>query len=149
MLKVSENKRFLAQEDGAPFFYLGDTAWELFHALDRDEAAYYLEDRAAKGFTVIQAVAISEFDGLRVPNRYGHLPLYDLDPTRPVEEYFRHMDDVIEKAASLGLVVGLVVGGIVLAILVPLGVIALPLVIVLAVGALLLTPFILLLKLVF
>jgi uncharacterized protein DUF4038 len=34
-LKVSDNKRFLVQEDGKPFFYLGDTAWELFHRLTR------------------------------------------------------------------------------------------------------------------
>ena len=31
-LKVSENHRFLVQEDGKPFFYLADTAWELFTA---------------------------------------------------------------------------------------------------------------------
>ncbi|MCW1735474.1 DUF4038 domain-containing protein, partial [Anaerorudis cellulosivorans] len=29
-LKVSDNRRFLVFEDGTPFFYLGDTAWELF-----------------------------------------------------------------------------------------------------------------------
>ena len=34
-LKVSENKRFLQYEDGRPFFYLGDAAWELFHRLNR------------------------------------------------------------------------------------------------------------------
>jgi hypothetical protein len=63
-LRVSENRRFLVQADGQPFFYLGDTAWELFHRLDREEADRYLEDRAAKGFTVIQAVALAELDGL-------------------------------------------------------------------------------------
>ena len=31
-LKVSENNRFIVTEDGAPFFWLGDTAWELFTA---------------------------------------------------------------------------------------------------------------------
>ncbi len=54
-LKVSENKRFLQHEDGTPFFYLGDTAWELFHRLDKEESGKYLEDRAGKGFNVIQA----------------------------------------------------------------------------------------------
>src|SRR5574339_319974 len=82
-LKVSENRRFLMKEDGSPFFYLGDTAWELFHRLNREEAERYLQDRAKKGFTVIQAVAIAELDGHSVPNPYGHLPLTDLDPARP------------------------------------------------------------------
>ncbi len=55
-LTVSENNRFLQRADGTPFFWLGDTAWELFHRLDRDEADRYLEDRASKGFTVAPAV---------------------------------------------------------------------------------------------
>ncbi|MBZ0255609.1 DUF4038 domain-containing protein, partial [bacterium] len=37
-LHVSENQRFLVHQDGTPFFYLGDTAWELFHRLTREEA---------------------------------------------------------------------------------------------------------------
>ena len=45
-LKVSDNKRFLVKEDGSPFFYLGDTAWELFHRLNREEADKYLDNRA-------------------------------------------------------------------------------------------------------
>ena len=56
-LKISDNRRYLTDENGDPFFYLGDTAWELFHRLDREEADYYLETRAEQGFTVIQAVA--------------------------------------------------------------------------------------------
>ena len=65
-LKVSDNKRFLVTESGAPFFYLGDTGWELFHRLNREEADRYLENRAKKGFTVIQAVALAELDGLNI-----------------------------------------------------------------------------------
>lgn len=112
-LKVSENRRFLMTDEGRPFFYLGDTAWELFHRLDRDEAGLYLQNRAAKGFTVIQAVALAELDGLDTPNRYGHRPLIDRDPTRPVvrdgenNDYWDHVDWVIDKAASLGLYIGL------------------------------------------
>ena len=37
-LTVSANGRFLTWTDGEPFFYLGDTAWELFHRLNREEA---------------------------------------------------------------------------------------------------------------
>ncbi|HEX6987137.1 MAG TPA: DUF4038 domain-containing protein, partial [Planctomycetaceae bacterium] len=111
-LKVSENKRFLVTEAGEPFFYLGDTAWELFHRLNREEADRYLRDRAEKGFTVIQAVALAELDGHTDPNPYGHLPLVDLDPARPAvkdgpnDDYWDHVDYVVEKANSLGLTVG-------------------------------------------
>ncbi len=112
-LKVSENGRFLVHADGTPFFYLGDTAWELFHRLDRAEASRYLENRAAKGYTVIQAVALAELDGLNTPNPYGYRPLVDNDPTRPdVKEgpnndYWDQVDAVVEKAESLGMYIGL------------------------------------------
>ena len=112
LLKVSENKRFLVHEDGTPFFYLGDTAWELFHRLNREEADKYLANRAAKGFTVIQAVAIAEVDGHKDPNPYGHLPLIDLDPARPAvqegpdNDYWDHVDYIVDKANSLGLYIG-------------------------------------------
>ena len=101
------HKRFLVTEKGKPFFYLGDTAWELFHRLSRGEADYYLKDRALKGFSVVQAVVLAEFDGLTVPNKYGDLPLLENDPTKPNESYFQHVDYIVEKASSLGLHVGM------------------------------------------
>jgi hypothetical protein len=107
MLKVSDNQRFLVHDDGTPFFYLGDTAWELFHRLDREETELYLRDRAAKRFTVIQAVALAEYNGLNEPNRYGALPLFDNDPARPNDTYFEHVDYVIDRAAELGLWIGM------------------------------------------
>lgn len=106
-LKVSENRRFLVTTDGRPFFWLGDTAWELFHRATREEAEHFLTKRAAQRFTVIQAVALAEFDGLHVPNPYGDLPLSNDDPTQPNERYFAHVDWVIAKANALGLYVGL------------------------------------------
>ena len=88
LLQVSENKRFLMQGDGRPFFWLADTAWELFHRLNREEAKSYLKTRARQGFNVIQAVALAEKDGLRVGNAYGRVPLRlnsagEYDPTKP------------------------------------------------------------------
>jgi hypothetical protein len=106
-LQISASKRFLVKEDGSPFFYLGDTAWELFHRLNREEAELYLTHRAAQGFTVIQAVVLAEFDGLRAPNPYGHVPLENLDPAKPNEVYFQHVDHVVNKAESLGLYIGM------------------------------------------
>ncbi len=106
-LRVSDNQRFLQTADGKPFFWLGDTAWELFHRLTREEAEQYLKNRADKGFTVIQAVALAELDGLHDPNPYGEIPLENDDPTKPREAYFQHVDFIIKKAEQLGLYIGL------------------------------------------
>ena len=112
ILRVSDNHRFLVRSDGSPFFYLGDTAWELFHRLTREEADTYLQDRADKGFTVIQAVALAELSGLTDPNAYGYLPLINNDPTQPDvnagpdNDYWDQVDYVVNKAESLGLFIG-------------------------------------------
>lgn len=105
-LRVSDNHRYLMRGN-EPFFWLGDTAWELFHRLNKDEARHYLQHRAEQGFTVIQAVLLAEMDGLRVPNANGDLPLQGDDPTRPNEAYFKHADAIIDLADSCGLVIGL------------------------------------------
>ena len=115
-LKVTADGRHLMYKDGKAFFYLADTAWELFHKLTRQEAFDYLEDRAQKGFTVIQAVALAEKDGLRRSNAYGRCPMLineagEYDPIYPDIEgeysYWDHMDEIIRKAAELNLYVAL------------------------------------------
>ena len=112
-LKISESQRFLVTIDGKPFFWLGDTAWELFHRLDREDAIRYLEDRAEKGFTVIQAVALAELDGLNTPNAYGHRPLVNNNPSTPevqngpANDYWDHVDFIVAQANQRGMYVGL------------------------------------------
>ena len=106
-LKVSADNRYLQTTAGKPFFWLGDTAWELFHRLNREEARLYLKDRAAKGFTVIQAVILAELDGLHTPNTYGHTPLINDDPTQPNEAYFKHVDYIVKEAEKQGLIMAL------------------------------------------
>ena len=105
-LKVSDNRRFLVTEDGKPFFWLGDTAWQLFHRLSREDAQRYLEHRARNGFNVVQAVAIAELDGHKDPNAYGHLPIEDFDPARPAvtegpnNDYWDHVDFIVDAARN-------------------------------------------------
>jgi hypothetical protein len=118
-LRVHESGRFLVTETGRPFFYLGDTAWELFHRLTREEAVRYLQLRADQGYTAIQAVVLAELDGLTVPNAYGDLPLVDRDPTRPAVtpgsapssaaayDYWDHVDYIVNEAERRGLYVAM------------------------------------------
>lgn len=118
-IRVSENHKFLVDRDGKPFFWLGDTDWELFHRLTREEAEQFIGIRSAQGFNVLQAVALAEFNGIRQPNRYGDYPLNNEDPTQliitpgnnplnPYEyDYWDHVDFVIQKAAEKGMYIGL------------------------------------------
>jgi len=48
-LVISDNKRYLVHEDGTPFFYFADTAWQLFHRLTREEINHYFQNRVKKG----------------------------------------------------------------------------------------------------
>ena len=106
-LKVDKNGHDLCFEDGYPFFWLGDTGWELFHRLTLPEISFYLDNRASKGFNVIQAVVLAEFDGLRKPNRYGDLPFKNLNPAQPNESYFKLIDSVIQLAHQRGIFIGI------------------------------------------
>jgi hypothetical protein len=106
-IKVSANGHYLCYDDGTPFFWLGDTGWELFHRLKLQEIAIYLDNRQQKGFNVIQAAILAEIDGLRKPNQYGEVPLENLDPTTPNEKYFQFVDTVVKLASSKGLYMGL------------------------------------------
>ncbi len=106
-LQIGKNGRYLETAEGKPFLWLGCTAWELFHRLNREEAMEYLKNRSEKGFTVIQAVVLAENDGLRTPNAYGEVPLIDMDPEKPNEKYFEHVDFIVSKAEEYGLYVGM------------------------------------------
>ncbi len=113
-LRVSADGHHVLHSNGIPFFWLGDTAWELFRRLSREQVKTYLADRSSKGFNVIQAVAIMGYrDGLDLPNAEGNLPLVDYDPTRPdvkpetQNDYWDLVDFTIDQAAECGLYVAL------------------------------------------
>lgn len=103
---VSENGRYLVNDDGTPFFYLADTAWALFYNVSLEDAEYYLRVRKEQGFTVIMPVLVWDVQGYGRA-AYGRRPFVDFDPAKPDERFFRHVDQVIEKANELGLVMAL------------------------------------------
>jgi len=106
-LQVTKDGHYLQYNDGTPFFWLGDTGWELFHRLKKEEIEKYLENRKQKGFNVIQSVILAEFDGLKKPNQYGEVPLIDLDPTKPNEKYFELVDYTVRLAEEKNMFLGL------------------------------------------
>ncbi len=111
MKKLVVNQRYLSWENGEPFFYLGDTAWEMLHKLSREEIDHFLHQRAEQGFTAIQTVALAEFEGITTPNYYGKLPLEFTDgkpdPLKPDlsngYNYWDHVDYAVQTAEKYGL----------------------------------------------
>ncbi len=119
-IDVDATKTYLVtKKEGKPFFWMGDTAWELFHRLTREEAIHYLNSRQKQQFNVIMAVALAELDGLRQPNMYGDVPFKDLEtlewaitpgsnPNSAEEyDYWDHVDFVIQEAAKRDMYIGL------------------------------------------
>ena len=107
-LRVSDNRRFLVTENGKPFFWLGDTAWELVNKasrvdrIDQPSVLRYFKNRATKGFTVIQTV-VPGFDQINVA---GHAAFIDGDFTRPKvvpgpdNDYWDDMDWIVDQASA-------------------------------------------------
>lgn len=106
-VRVASAGHLLETADGKPFFWLGDTAWELIHRATPDETRYYLRERARQGFTVIQTVVLAEFDGIRTPTPDGLVPFIDGDINKPNAAYFDRVAWVVSEAGRYGLYVAL------------------------------------------
>jgi hypothetical protein len=114
MLGISSNGRHFTATGGKPFFWLGDTQWNLWRCHTSAEALAILENRKAIGFTVVQVMlngwgAGLEYDPVfRVPSPTTNGEAYPgRDLARPNEAYFRHMDEVVAGAEALGLVLAI------------------------------------------
>jgi hypothetical protein len=114
------NPHYIQYEDGAPFFWLGDTGWEMLRRLSRQEMEIYLENRKTKGFNVIQTVIISEFIHMDNPvNYYGDSLFVNKNPELPLTtegsdpkdlkkyDFWDHVDYAIKIAESKGLYLAL------------------------------------------
>ncbi len=94
-LQVSDNGRFLQKEDGSAFFWLGDTAWEIWR-LNPDEVDLYMQNRAEKGFTVVQGPVILD-------TRQNYQGQSNGNPSSLNPQWMAHIDLIIDKAEQHGL----------------------------------------------
>ena len=100
-LKVRNNHRFLVDSNDAPFFVMADTPWFL-QKLRLEEVRRIMDDRLAKGFN---SLFLEILDDSAMPSRdaYGHVAFDpDKDITKPVEDYWRYADAVMEEAQRRG-----------------------------------------------
>ncbi|MBN1805525.1 MAG: DUF4038 domain-containing protein [Sedimentisphaerales bacterium] len=100
-LRISPDRRGFITDDGKPFFYLADTGWTAITRLTDVEMDRYLDDRAAKKFTVIQVILVP-WDGAK-GNLFGDKPFIDNDESQPNEKYFERADLFLDKVAQRGM----------------------------------------------
>lgn len=108
-LSISTNQRYF-MADGKPFFWLGDTGWLLLTKLNREESEKYLETRRQQGFNVIQVMVVH---GTGDTNAYGDSALTAKNLAQPKisdnpNDYWNHLEWVINRAAEKGLYIALV-----------------------------------------
>ena len=116
-LKIPPGSHYFIDQNGQPFFWLGDTGWLLFTKLNREETERYLEDRRSKGFNVIQVMVLHSLDDV---NAYGDSALVNHNVATPHTtegnnisvagqyDYWDHIDYVIDRAAAKGIWIALV-----------------------------------------
>ena len=102
-LRVSDNGRHFLDKQEKPFFWLGDTLWHLFRSFTVDEVRAILENRKARGFSVVLVMLIG-YEQEPQPNVNGALPWVDGDPSRLNEKYLEHVDRAMQVACDLDFV---------------------------------------------
>ena len=105
-LRLSENRRYLADKNNQPFLIKEFSAWGLIQALPENEEAAFLDSIRQKGFnTVITSVlsnAPSQMAG-NPPYWQGITPLnVKWDFSTPNEKYFAHVDRFFKMAEDKG-----------------------------------------------
>jgi hypothetical protein len=106
-LKVEANKRYLVEQNNAPFLMQGDAAWSLIVELNDAEVEQYLQNRHQKGFNAIMVNLIEHKFCKHPPMNFaGDGPFTTPgDFSTPNEKYFARADWVIRKAAEKGIAV--------------------------------------------
>jgi Protein of unknown function (DUF4038)/Putative collagen-binding domain of a collagenase len=108
-LMQSENKRYLVDQNGAPFLMVGDSPQALIGGISVEDAEYFLSNRKQRGFNTVWVNLLcnnytgcnadgTTFDGIQPFSTPGNL-------TTPNETYFARVDKVLSLAAQYGILV--------------------------------------------
>ena len=107
-IRISSNGRYFVDADGKPFFWQGDTEWELFHLFSLADAKELLSDRRKQGFTVIQVMVTGvypEWDASKGMKPWQEQQAWlNNNPLTPNEEYFKRADAIVAAAGEEGII---------------------------------------------
>lgn len=107
-VKVSENKRYFADQNGKPVFWLGTTQWQLFREFNLDDAKTIIERTRSHGIVFAQVMLMGVGDGT-APNVHGQKPWTNNDPLTPNEAYFQNVDAVLQIARDNNLIISMTI----------------------------------------
>ncbi|QHT71108.1 DUF4038 domain-containing protein [Rhodocytophaga rosea] len=105
-LKLSENKRYLVDQNNKPFLIKEFSAWGLIQALSEKDEAAFLDSLRQKGFNTVMTSILSN-----APSQMGGNPPYwqgispllvKWDFSTPNETYFGHVDRFLKMAEQKG-----------------------------------------------
>ena len=108
-LRLSENKRYLVDNNNSPFLIKEFSAWGLTQALSENDESAFLDSIKQKGFNAVLTSVVSN-----APSQMGGNPPYwqgispftaQWDFSTPNEQYFLHVDRVLKLAEAKGFLV--------------------------------------------
>jgi hypothetical protein len=101
-IRVARDGRHLEHEDGTPFFWLADTAWNGALLSTADEWAFYLAQRKRQKFTAVQWVT-TQWRAAPNGNAEGQLAFVGEDEISINPNFFRRLDDRADELNQAGL----------------------------------------------
>ena len=105
-IKPSSNGRYFTYNNEEPFLWVGDTAWVGPLKASFDEWKQYIDDRAAKNFSVIQISPASDWGGSADVNGNKPFTGYSLSKWKP--DFWRSFEEKVQYANEKGIIVFIV-----------------------------------------
>lgn len=114
---ADKHRAWLADRQGAPFFFNCDIAQLMLNRLRIDDVRYYLDTRKAQGYTAFwfivglgQAMTDDRtFVDVPPDNAYSVRPFRNSvgDLSEPDDDYFRYAKRIVDEAAARGMLAGI------------------------------------------
>jgi hypothetical protein len=106
-LRIAPDARHLLDDSGTPVLMQGDAAWSLIVNTTVEDAAWYLDQRAAQGFNVLLVNLIERLFAADAPRTLAGVEPFAVpgDFTTPNDAYMSHAEEIVRLASDRGIFV--------------------------------------------
>lgn len=101
-VRVARDGHYLAHQDGTPFFWLGDTAWNGPLKSTQDDWNWYVSERRRQGFSAVQWVT-TQWRAAPDGDRDGRLAYEGRERVDVNPRFFRRLDEKVRAMNQAGL----------------------------------------------